>query len=73
MKKLLLLSLILLSCSNDDNENCTCDTKVYVTDGQTTNSFTVVGAESDCNGNVISLPEHITNNDNHFPTMKCLD
>jgi len=61
MKKLLLIIAIaiLLSCSNDDNEQCTYTCNAWVKhDGQTR---TVIPVELDCETNEpINLPEEYT-------------
>ncbi len=72
MKKLLILTavLFLLSCSKDDNnEDCKCTMKVYVSDGTTTGQYFIIGIPSDCNGRVLEVPPNL--DPSHFPTMVC--
>lgn len=72
MKKLLLILFIVLTSCSKDEQDCKCDMKVYVSDGNTTNYYILTGAPSDCNGNVTEIPEYIDNAPNTFPTMRCL-
>jgi len=71
MKKffLIILAITLIGCfKDDDNKDCKCTMKVYVSDGTTTSQYFIEGVESDCNGKVI---EDLDLPGDHFPTMNC--
>jgi hypothetical protein len=69
MKKLILILALFSSIGCSKEEDCQCDMKVYISDGNTNSSYIVTGVPSDCNGNVTADRSIVP--PDHFPTMIC--